>query len=251
MIRIIIAGITAVLFLILTLPVLLALWIIGRFNRGAKDRASQAMIKWAFKLILFICGTKLKVYGKENVPDDRSVLFVGNHRSIFDILILYTNTKIPTGIISKKEMGKFPIFNIWMKNIGCLFLDRDDIKQGLKTILTAVEMVKSGMCMAIFPEGTRNKVEGTFLPFKGGSFKIAEKSGCDVIPFTVIGSAAIFEDHKPFIKKAKVVLAFSEPIKTEGLTREELKTIPERAREAVMEKYEKHVAEVQLKEGKE
>ncbi len=247
MIRIIIAGIAVVLFLILTLPVLLVLWIVGRFNKGAKDRASQAIIKWAFKMVLFICGTKLTVYGRENVPDDRSVLFVGNHRSIFDILILYVNTKMPTGIISKKEMGKFPIFNIWMKNIGCLFLDRDDIKQGLKTILTAVDMVKNGMCMAIYPEGTRNKVEGSFLPFKGGSFKIAEKSGCDVIPFTVIGSAAIFEDHKPWIRKAKVVLSFGEPIKTEGLSRDEIKTIPERSRQAVIEMYEKHVAEVKTK----
>ncbi|MBR6238429.1 MAG: 1-acyl-sn-glycerol-3-phosphate acyltransferase [Lachnospiraceae bacterium] len=244
MIRILIALLAVVLFLILTLPLLLILQIVGLFNKDSKAGASQAVIKWAFKLLLFICGTKVSVYGKENVPDDRSVLFVGNHRSIFDILILYVNTKMPTGIVSKKEMGRVPIFNIWMKNIGCLFLDRDDIKQGLKTILTAVDMAKSGMCMAIFPEGTRNKTEEICLPFKGGSFKIAEKSGCDVIPFTVVGSSAIFEDHKPFVKKAKVVLAFGEPIKTEGLKRDELKLIPEKARQSVIDMHEKHVAEI-------
>ena len=175
MLRLIIAGITVALFLILTLPVLFVLWIVGKFNMPAKDRASFAIIKWAFGLVLFICGTKLSVYGKENIPKDRSVLFVGNHRSIFDILILYVNAIKPTGIISKKEMDRVPIFNIWMRNIGCLFLDRDDIKQGLKVILTAVDKVKNGMSMAIFPEGTRCKTEGVFLPFKGGSFKIAEK----------------------------------------------------------------------------
>lgn len=244
MIRILIALIAVVVFLVLTIPLLLILQIVGIFDKDLKSRTAHAVIKWAFKLVLFICGTNISVYGKENVPDDRSVLFVGNHRSIFDILILYVNTRKPTGIISKKEMGRVPIFNIWMKNIGCLFLDRDDIKQGLKTILTAVDMVKNGMSMAIFPEGTRNKVEGTFLPFKGGSFKIAEKSGCDVIPFSVVGSAAIFEDHKPFVKRAKVVLAFGEPIKTEGLKRDELRLIPEKARQSVMDMYEKHAAEV-------
>ena len=244
MIRILIALIIVVLFLILTLPLLLVLQIVGLFDKDKKAKVSQAVIKWAFNLVLLICGTKVAVYGRENVPDDRSVLFVGNHRSIFDILILYVNTKIPTGIISKKEMGRVPIFNIWMKKIGCFFLDRDDIKQGLKTILTAVDMVKNGMCMAIFPEGTRNKVEGTFLPFKGGSFKIAEKSGCDVIPFAVVGTSAIFEDHKPFVKKARVVLAFGEPIGTEGLKRDELKLIPEKARQSVIDMYEKHVAEI-------
>lgn len=247
MLRIIIAGIFVVLFLILSLPVLFVLWIVGLFNIQAKAEASHAIIKWAFSAVLVLTGTDITVYGRENIPDDGNVLFVGNHRSIFDILILYVNTKRPTGIISKKEMNKVPIFNIWMRNIGCLFLDREDIRQGLKTILAAVDLVKAGMCMAIFPEGTRNKEEGTFLPFKGGSFKIAEKSGCDVLPFTVIGSAAIFEDHKPKIKKAKVVLAFGEAIRTEGLKRDELKQIPELAREKVMDMYKEHVEELSIR----
>ncbi len=241
MFRLLIGGLTVFLFLVLTLPVLLILWIVGLKNPAARDKASQAIIQWAFRLLLFICGVKADVYGKENIPDDRSVLFVGNHRSIFDILLLYTNTKLPTGIIAKKEMDRLPIFNLWMRYIGCLFLDRDDIKQGLKTILTAIEKVKGGMCMAIFPEGTRNKVEGTFLPFKGGSFKIAEKSGCDVVPFTVIGAAAVFEDHKPWIKKAHVIICFGEPIHTKDMSKEELKHISDLARDKVIQMYEKNV----------
>ena len=244
MLRLIIAGLVVFLFLVLTLPLLLILWIIGKFDPKAKEKAAHATIKWAFGLVLFICGTRITVYGEENVPTDRSVLYTGNHRSIFDILILYVNTKTPTGLISKKELAKVPIFNIWMSFIGCLFLDRDDIKQGLKTILTAVDMVKNGMSMAIFPEGTRNKEEGTFLPFKGGSFKIAEKSGCEVVPFTVIGAADIFEDHKPKIKKVHVILCFGEPIPTSGLARDELKKIPDKARDCVMAMYNEHSAEI-------
>ena len=244
MIRLIIAGTVVFLFLVLTLPLLFILWIVGMINSKAKDKASHAIIKWAFGLVLFICGTKITVYGEENVPTDRSVLFTGNHRSIFDILILYVKTTTPTGLISKKELAKVPIFNVWMKFIGCLFLDRDDIKQGLKTILKAIDMVKDGMNMAIFPEGTRNKEEGTFLPFKGGSFKIAEKSGCEIIPFTVIGAASIFEDHKPKIKKSHVILCFGEPIPTKGLSRDEIKQIPDKARECVINMYNEHSAEV-------
>ena len=244
MIRIIIAGLTVLLFLILTLPLLLILWIVGLFNKDARASAAHAVIKWAFKLVLFVCGTKITVYGAENVPKDRSVLFTGNHRSIFDILILYVNTNRPTGLISKKELAKVPIFNVWMSFIGCLFLDRDDIKQGLKTILKAVDMVKGGMSMAIFPEGTRNKEEGTFLPFKGGSFKIAEKSGCEVVPFTVIGAASIFEDHKPRIKKSHVILCFGQPVPTAGLSRDEIKHIPENVRTCVMDMYNEHSNEI-------
>ena len=240
MIRLIIGSITVFLYLLLTLPMLLTLWIMGFVNKGLKDRISHAMIKWAFKLLLFVCGVRYDAYGTENIPDDRSVLFVGNHRSIFDILLMYVHTKMPTGIIAKKEMRKIPVFNIWMGNIGCLFLDRDDIKQGLKTILAAIDMVKNGMCMAIFPEGTRNKVEGTFLPFKAGSFKIAEKSKCDVIPFAVIGAAAAFEDHKPYVKKSHVIICFGGPIRTADLSKDELKVIHETARNEVMRMYEEN-----------
>ncbi len=244
MIRLIIGGITVFLYLVLTLPVLFVLWLIGLKDKKIVYKTAHKMIKWAFSLLLFVCGVKVDAYGTENIPDDRSVLFVGNHRSLFDILILYVYTKTPTGIIAKKEMGRIPIFNIWMHDIGCLFLDRDDIKQGLKTILTAIDMVKSGMNMAIFPEGTRNKEEGTLLPFKGGSFKIAEKSGCDVLPFAIVGSGAVFEDHKPYIKKSHVIVVFGEPIKTAGLSRDEIKAIPETARESVLKMYQENAEKI-------
>lgn len=244
MLRLIFAVIFVVLFLILTLPLLLILWIVGKFNQSAKDNCSLAIIKWAFKGILFFAGTKMDVYGAENIPEDRSVLFVGNHRSIFDILILYVNMKRPTGIISKKEIKKVPIFNIWMKNIRCIFLDRSDIKEGLKMVLGAIEMVKEGISIAIFPEGTRNKEEGTFLPFKGGSFKIAEKSGCDVIPFAILNSAEIFENHKPSIKKTHVIIEFGEAIHTAGLSRDELKLIPDKARDSVIMMHNNRVNEI-------
>ncbi len=74
-------------------------------------------------------------------------------------------------IYRKKELLKVPLLSIWMKYLHCLFLDREDIKQGLQTILTAIDKIKSGISIFVFPEGTRNKVEGTFLPFHEGCFK--------------------------------------------------------------------------------
>ena len=80
-------------------------------------------------------------------------------------------------------MEKIPILRTWMANVNCLFLDRKNIKEGLKTILQGIEKVKNGISIWIFPEGTRNTNEDIteLLPFKEGSLKIAEKSGCPVI----------------------------------------------------------------------
>lgn len=240
MLRFILALLFVVLFLIITLPWLLIEWIIGHFNMHAKMKISLAMVQWAFKVVLFISGTKLTVLGKENVPSDKAVLYIANHRSYFDIVINYTLVPALTGFISKKEMEHWPILRIWMKNVNCLFLDRDDIRQGMQTILSAIEKVKSGISIFIFPEGTRNKENDTFLPFKGGSFKIAEKSGCPIVPIAIVNSAQVFEDHMPKIQKAHVILEYGKPIETTSLTKEEKKALPENVRDQIITMYNKN-----------
>lgn len=244
MLRFLIVIIFVILFLVLSLPVLLIEWIVGKFDKHAKDVACQKIIQTAFKFILWFCGTKLDVYGEENLPTDTPALYVGNHRSIFDILIFYTRVKSLTGIISKKEMNIIPIFNIWMRNINCYFLDRENIKDGLKMVLYAIDSIKKGIGILIFPEGTRNKEEGSVLPFKGGSFKIAEKSKCDVVPFAIINSAAIFENHKPALKSSHVILVIGKPIKTADFTKDDFKELPDKAREEVIRLHNSKVDEL-------
>jgi 1-acyl-sn-glycerol-3-phosphate acyltransferase len=114
--------------------------------------------------------------------------------------------------VAKKEMNKVPLLRVWMRYLDCIFLDRQNIREGLKSILLAVEKMKAGISICIFPEGTRNKVADTFLPFHEGSLKIAEKAKAPIIPMTIVNSAAIFEDHFPKIKRATVVLEYGDPI---------------------------------------
>jgi len=225
MIRFICVAIFLVVFLICSIPLLILEWLIGFINMDFKNRSSLAIVNWAFRVILFICGTKVTVLGEENVPKDEPVLYVANHRSYFDILLTYVRVPRPTGYISKKEMERYPLLRNWMRNLHCLFLDRKDIKQGLKTILTGIEQMKSGISMCIFPEGTRNKVNDTFLPFHGGSFKLAEKSGCPIIPISLNNTAAIFEDHIPKIKKAHVVIEYGKPIYPDTLEKDVKKNL--------------------------
>ncbi len=99
-----------------------------------------------------LAGVHLTVEGKEHVPTDQAVLYIGNHRSIFDIVITYAQCPNLTGYISKDGVNKVPLLGIWMRRLYCLFLDRKDLKQGLKTILTAIDQVKSGISICIFPE---------------------------------------------------------------------------------------------------
>ena len=222
MIRFILVCITVILYLVLTIPVLLVEWVIGKFAPMAKDVSSLRMVQWIFRVILKLTGADITVIGEENVPKDTPVLYICNHRSYFDILLTYSRCPIRTGYVAKKEMERYPLLSDWMRNLHCLFLDRQDIKQGLKTILQAVENVKSGISVCIFPEGTRNKNEDEteMLPFHEGSFKIATKSKCPIIPIAINNSANIWEANFPKMKASHIVIEYGKPIIPEELDRD-------------------------------
>lgn len=175
---------------------------------------AQKHVSGIMNKILKSAGTELTIKGLENVPEDKPCLFIGNHRSYFDVVIGYGTVPKQTGFIGKKELQKLPLIPRWMLCMKCLFLDRKDLKQGMKTILTAISHVKNGTSIWIFPEGTRNESENPaeLMPFKEGSFKIAEKTGCPVIPVAILGTDDILEKHFPSIKKQKATIVYGEPI---------------------------------------
>ena len=117
MIRFILVLLFVISFLILSIPLLIAEWIIGKFNMDLKNRSSLAIVNWAFRVCIFLSGTKVIVIGKENIPTDTAVLYVGNHRSYFDILLTYVQVIRPTGYVAKIEMMHYPLLSNWMKNL--------------------------------------------------------------------------------------------------------------------------------------
>ena len=223
MIRTILIALTLFLYLVLLLPVLGIEWIYHKINPEKADYQQLRMVQAAFRLMLKMTGARIQVIGEENVPKDRAVLYVGNHKSYFDILLTYSRAPRLTGYVAKKEMESFPILSIWMKRLHCLFLDRKDIKQGLKTILTGIDLIKNGISVCIFPEGTRNKSNDRLLPFKEGSLKMAEKTGCPIIPFAITNSSKLFEDHMPFVRPCDIIIEYGKPIYPAELPKEEKK----------------------------
>lgn len=240
--RLIIEGIFLVLYLVLGIPVLFILNLLGKTERWKyqSDRAALRLVQWAFRVMLLIAGTKQTVIGAENVPKDRPVLYIPNHRSYFDILLIYSKVPDLTGFVSKDGMLRYPLLRDWMKKLYCLFLNRENPREGLKTILQGIEYVKRGISICIFPEGTRNKEDGELLPFKEGSFKIAEKSGCLIIPVAINNSAEIFENHMPWVRKCHIVMEYGTPIDPKALSREEMKHLGAHCRDQITEMLEKN-----------
>ena len=238
--RIIIVGLFVVLFLICSIPIFFVEWIIGKFNMEIKQKSSLAIVNWAFRVILFLSGVKVTVIGEENVPKDNAVLYIGNHHSIFDVVVTYVRVPGLTGFVAKKEIKKIPLLRTWMRYLNCLFLDRKDLKAGAKMILDAVQKIKDGVSIFIFPEGTRSKDENVTLPFHEGSFKIATKAKCPIVPVVITNSNRIFEDHLPWIKKTHVTIEYCEPIILENMPDEIKKSPSNYVRDIIVKKYDEN-----------
>ncbi len=221
------------LFLVFSLPVMLIALIVGLFSMKARDYMMLRFVQFGLQTVSkYIVGAKVTVNGMDNIPDDRGVLFIGNHTSYFDVITTYPLMKRPTGYVAKKEIKKIPILPWVMYFVHCLFLDREDPRAGLQTIIKAAEQVQNGISIVIFPEGTRSK-DGKLGEFKEGSFKIASKSKCPVIPMGISGTPDLFENHTPWMKPAEVTINFGEPIYTEEMSRQELKELPSLVRAEV------------------
>lgn len=242
MIRFLLAAILVIGFLILSIPILIVEWILQKFQPKLADISSLRIVQFMFKLILLVSGTKVTVIGEERIPKDTPVLYIGNHRSYFDIVITYARCPGLTGYVAKDSMLKIPLLSTWMKRLYCLFLNRTDIKEGLKTILKGIEQINSGISMCIFPEGTRSKNadETELLPFKEGSLKMAEKTGCPIVTMSLNHTADIFENHFPFIRPCHVVLEYGEPIYPKTLPREQKKFLGAHCRELIQENIKKN-----------
>lgn len=237
MIRIFFAVLFLLTFLIISLLIQLIEEIVGLFSKKAKAVSSLAIVNWAFRVIIFIAGTKLTVIGEENVPKEEPVLYVLNHRGYFDILLTYTRVPRPTGYVAKKEMLKYLTLTKWMKNLYCEFMDRSDLRKGMESINNCAEKIKKGISIAIFPEGTRNKSDEPLLEFHKGSFKIAEKTGCKIVPVVLNNTSAVFEDQFPRLKKQHVVLEYLPAVDVAAMDREEKKQLCDMVRAQMEEAY--------------
>lgn len=164
---------------------------------------------------IYILLYRPKIIGKENIPKKGPVLFCGNHRHVLDQCPVLATTKLPVHYMAKKEYfdGKMAWF---FKLSGCIPVNRSIHDETAKE--RALNILKNGGAIGIFPEGTRNKTIGTkdevlLLPFKFGAVSMAKKTDATIVPFGIMG------DHK--ITNHNLTLIFGVPFKVEDMTLEE------------------------------
>lgn len=188
---------------------------------------------------------EVKYLDKRSYSDmkfEEGIVVISNHESNLDIPVLVTALDIPIGFIAKKEMESWPFYSLWMKLSGCIFLDRTNPREGIKSIRKAVDIVKQGYPMVIFPEGERT-ITGEMGVFKKGSFKLATETNGIILPITIDGTYNI-QNRKSILMKPnqKVIITVGKPIYMKELSEESNKNINDVVQKLILnEKIQKNI----------
>ncbi len=134
-------------------------------------------------------GMRTAVRGQKQLPQNRTFVYVSNHRSAIDPILVMDKLRLfNISFIAKPEVLAIPVVGTIIYQAGCLPIDRSNDRSALKTIQIAADYVKNGFCsMGVFPEGTRNTGE-ELLPFHAGTFKLAQKAKAPLVIACVRGT---------------------------------------------------------------
>ncbi len=182
--------------------------------------------------LLRAAGVRHRVRGLENIPGGTCV-FVCNHQSHFDVLVLFAHLPGHARVVAKAELFKIPIFGAALKATGNIRVDRSGGEKDRETLLEAVSAVRERVSVVFFPEGTRSDT-GELKPFKKGAAMLAILAGVPVVPIAVAGTGEILPKGSKWIHGGKrAVLRVGEPIPTRDLKPEDRDQLTARMRDAV------------------
>ncbi len=191
--------------------------------------------------LIDMAGVNFVVKGSEKIPDDEPIIYTPNHAGMFDIPAVFLNAPVMPMFIAKKELSMFPFLKQWMWVLDCVFVDRKNKDGARSSLHNAIEMVKNGRSLVIFPEGTRSK-NGKLGKFKGGAMKIAMETGAKVVPVLIEGSRQRLEETGN-VTPGTVYVTFLDPIETKGLTKDDFFAMPDKLKALLQNERDKQRAE--------
>lgn len=179
-------AISAFSIAVLVLPFMMILAAISDIRgNGARRKVLDWIIHFWAKIAMLITNTRPKLYGAENLPsNDEVVMYIPNHTSFMDILVLSGFVPRAFKYLSKEEIKSIPVIGTAMGLAKHVFLKRDDLKSTFEVTETTVQRLKDGNSMVLFAEGTRSP-DGALKTFKKGAFQMAKAAGVKIIPVTI------------------------------------------------------------------
>jgi 1-acyl-sn-glycerol-3-phosphate acyltransferase len=169
-----------------------------------------------------LAGVKIEVRGLENLQPSHSYIFMSNHVSNLDPPVFIPSIPGRCSVLIKKEVFRLPIFGRALRMAEMVPVDRSNREAAIESVWAAAEVLRRGLNMVVFPEGTRSP-DGRLLPFKKGPFHMAIEAGVPVVPVTILGTAECWPKGAWALRAGQVTVIFHPPIDPSGFAdREEL-----------------------------
>jgi len=164
-------------------------------------------------------------------------IFMANHQSDFDILVVLAHLPGQFRWIVKKELFNIPLFGAAMRNAGYIEIDRQSHEKAMMSLEEAARKIRAGKSIMSFPEGTRSKDEN-IKPFKKGMFYLAIKSGVPIVPISIIGAREIMPKRSLQITPGQITMVIDRPIDVSGYSVENRQELIDRVRNIITRNYE-------------
>lgn len=186
--------------------------VLGLLNRNRATGLEVAATVGS-RLALTTAGVELEVQGEENLWAARPAVFVFNHQSQLDVVILAALLRRDFTAVAKKELSRDPFFAPmgWLADIA--YVDRSNSVAAREALAPAVDALTSGQSLIIAPEGTRSSTP-RLLPFKKGAFHLAMQAGVPMVPVVIRNAGEVLPSHSIFIAKGTVQVAVLPPVST-------------------------------------
>lgn len=225
--RFILVIVTAVVMSVIEAPLIL---LVNLFTRSGLP-GHWVAVSWTW-MVRKAAGVRVTLFGGEKIDPNTSYIIVSNHQGMVDILAQRAVLPMRFRWVIKKELLRIPFFGWGLGATGAISLDRSRPEQASQDLQNSRDKLGNGWSIIIYPEGTRS-ADGHLLPFKKGGFHLAVNTGFPILPITVNGSYKVLPKGSLVIHPGHVTITVSDPIPTEGLTRDDIPELMKRTREAI------------------
>lgn len=172
---------------------------------------------------LLLVGCPVKVKGEEHFEEGKSYIVTCNHNSLMDIPLSSPYIPGPNKTIAKKSFAKVPLFG-WFYSKGSVLVDRKSERSRRKSFDDMKAVLRNGIHMCIYPEGTRNRGNEPLKKFYDGAFRLSKDTGHAIVPALIFNTRKALPADKPFFfLPYRLKMHFLPPVDPAGLTAEELK----------------------------
>jgi 1-acyl-sn-glycerol-3-phosphate acyltransferase len=166
-------------------------------------------------------------------------VYAANHISALDIPLLYACLPSQFRILAKKELFRYPFLGWHLRRSGQLPIDQDNPAAAVRSLRKAVDTLRQGMPLVIFPEGGRSE-NGQVQPFMSGAFYLAIKAQVEVVPIAIAGTFEVLPMRHFHMRPGPIQLLLGEPISTAGLSLHDMETLSRRVQQAIERMYYAH-----------